>query len=294
MTRAGASRGRGVSRERPKPAGRFSAWLRETLTAHATDIAVDVPCGDCVACCTSSYFIHIRPDERRTFARVPRELLVPAPGAPQGHVVMGYDHQGRCPMLRGGRCSIYEDRPLTCRTYDCRVFAAAGIDADRPAITRRARAWAFGLPTDDDRRELAAVRTAAGFVQEHPESFRGGAQADIPAHVALLAVKVHEVFLGTAERGGTARAATEAPRLAEAERSAAAGGGQEAIAGGEEALAAGDQAAAAEQETVAAVLAAFERFEAGRSAHGRSASPQPRRGATRRGAEGRTTGPQGR
>ena len=180
---------------RREPAGRFSAWLRETLAADATGAAVGVPCGDCVACCTSSYFIHIRPDEERALARVPGELLVPAPGAPPGHVVMGYDLKGRCPMLRDGRCTIYEDRPLTCRTYDCRVFTAAGIDADRPAITRRARTWVFDLPSVDDRRELAAVRAAAAFLRDHPECFAGGPRADNPAHVALSAVRVYDVFL---------------------------------------------------------------------------------------------------
>jgi hypothetical protein len=98
-------------------------------------------------------------------------------------------------MLRGGRCSIYEDRPLTCRTYDCRVFAAAGIDADRPAITRRARTWVFDLASDDDRRELAAVRAAAAFLRDHPECLVGGPRADNPAHVALAALRVYDIFL---------------------------------------------------------------------------------------------------
>ena len=168
----------------PRQSGAFADWLRQTRTAHQTDADVDVPCGDCVACCTSSYFVHIRPDDAGTQRRVPAELLFPTPGAPKGHVVMGYDQRGRCPMLEEGRCSIYEDRPLTCRAYDCRVFAAAGIDADRPAITARARTWVFDYPTEDDRRAHAAVRAAAAFLRRHPECFTGGAQADSPAHLA--------------------------------------------------------------------------------------------------------------
>ncbi|MFA6001077.1 MAG: hypothetical protein WC828_03075 [Thermoleophilia bacterium] len=39
------------------------------------------------------------------------------------------DCDGCCPMLIDGGCSIYEHRPLTCRIYDSRVFAAAGIVA---------------------------------------------------------------------------------------------------------------------------------------------------------------------
>ncbi|HET7720760.1 MAG TPA: YkgJ family cysteine cluster protein, partial [Acidimicrobiales bacterium] len=100
------------------PAGRFSTWL--------VRIGVDVPCGTCTACCTSSQFVHIGPDERDTLSRIPKALLFPAPGQPKGHVVMGYDERGHCPMFVDGACSIYEHRPRTCRTYDCRVFPAAG------------------------------------------------------------------------------------------------------------------------------------------------------------------------
>lgn len=181
-----------VRRER---AGRFSTWLRQTLDAHATGAAVDAPCGDCVACRTSFCFVHKTPSEERTLGCVPHQLLKPAPGAPPGHVVMGHDLKGRCPMPRDGRCSIHEGRPLTCRTYDCRVFAAAGIDADRPAITRRARTWVFDVPSDADGRELEAVRAAAAFLRGHAECFVGGPQADNPADVALAAVRVYDVFL---------------------------------------------------------------------------------------------------
>jgi uncharacterized protein len=77
------------------PAGRFSAWLGQ--------IGADVPCGTCTACCTSSQFVHIEPDEAETLARIPRALLFPAPGRPKGHVLMGYDERGHCPMFVDGR-----------------------------------------------------------------------------------------------------------------------------------------------------------------------------------------------
>jgi hypothetical protein len=60
-------------------------------------------------------------------------------------------------MLTDGRCSIYEQRPLTCRTYDCRAFAAAGIPADGDLITRQTRRWTFSHPTQDDRDQHSAV-----------------------------------------------------------------------------------------------------------------------------------------
>ena len=191
-------------------AGEFSSWLRDTREALATEGTADVPCGACVACCTSSYFVHIGPGEGATLARVPAELRFPAPGLPRGNVVLGYDERGHCPMLVDGRCSIYEHRPLTCRSYDCRVFAAAGIAADRPLITRRARRWRFAHADERARESHAAVRAAAGFLREHADRFPSGTIPDDPARLAVLAVKVCEVFL-EGEGAGEGRGEAGAP-----------------------------------------------------------------------------------
>ena len=163
-----------MNRKRDLAAGAFSAWLSETRCAHAEGSGVDVPCGDCVACCTSSYFIHVSPDETAALAAIPAELLFPAPGRPDGTLLLGYDSEGRCPMLRDGRCSIYEQRPRTCRIYDCRVFAAAGLDADRPAITARARRWEFDEASDDDRTRRAAAEPPRASSPNTPRSSRPG------------------------------------------------------------------------------------------------------------------------
>ena len=196
-----------MTERRDLPAGGFSSWLRLTRAVLREESEADVPCGECSACCTTSHFVHVGPEETRALARIPRELLFPAPGLPAGHVLLGYDEQGRCPMLADdGRCSIYEQRPLTCRTYDCRVFAAAGITADSDLITRQARRWRFSHPTQDDRDQHAAVRAAARFVRERAECFPGGAAPRDPVHVALLAIKVRDVFL---ESGATGHASSD-------------------------------------------------------------------------------------
>ena len=197
--------------QRDLPAGGFSSWLRRAWSALVDESGADVPCGGCSACCTSSHFIHIRPEEAQTLARIPRELLFAAPGQPKGTMLLGYDEQGRCPMLTGDGCSIYEHRPLTCRTYDCRVFAAAGIAADRAQITQRARRWKFTYPTGDDRAQHAAVQAAARFVRERAEWFPGGAVPGDPAQVAVLALKVSGVFLErTGEPGKAGRVPPDA------------------------------------------------------------------------------------
>jgi Fe-S-cluster containining protein len=123
----------------------------------------DVPCGSCTACCTSSQFIHVEPDERATLARIPAALLFPAPGKPKGHVLLGYDEHGRCPMFVDGGCSIYDHRPRTCRAYDCRVFAATGIVPDQPAVADRVRTWRFDTSAP---RAVAIRRRARSLTDE--------------------------------------------------------------------------------------------------------------------------------
>ena len=145
-------------------AGGYAAWIEGMQRALRGEADADVPCGTCTACCTSSQFIHIAPDEIDALAHIPAELLFPAPGRPSGHQLLGYDERGHCPMFADGRCSIYAHRPRTCRTYDCRVIAAAGLNLDddptRSGIAERVRAWTFGMETGRDRARATAVRGA--------------------------------------------------------------------------------------------------------------------------------------
>ena len=205
------------SRPDDLPAGAFGAWLEEMRAALRHDADAHVPCGDCCACCSTSHFVHVGPDEADALAHLPRELTFPAPGLPAGQVLLGYDQRGRCPMLGdGGRCTIYEHRPLTCRTYDCRVFAAAGVAADREEIARRVRRWRFACPAPRDGDELAAVRSAARFVRDNAAAFPGGVAPDDPAQLAVLAVRVAGVFLPGGPAAGGAGVADVAAAVVRA------------------------------------------------------------------------------
>jgi Fe-S-cluster containining protein len=187
-----------IPKQHDLPAGCFSSWLRRTRSTLVKENGVYVPCGECRACCTSSYFIHIRPEEKETKARINKKLLFPAPVLPKGNVLLGYVKNGCCPMLINDRCSIYEHRPLTCRSYDCRIFTAAGIaagDADKALINQRVKRWKFSYPTRLDRDQHAAVQAAAKFIQERAECFPGGAVPTNLSQLAILALKVYKVFL---------------------------------------------------------------------------------------------------
>ncbi|MEA2687341.1 MAG: uncharacterized protein QOE93_2536 [Actinomycetota bacterium] len=188
-----------VTDDGPLPAGTFSTWLDGMELALRGEADSDVPCDGCTACCRSSQFVHIGPEERDTLAHIPENLLFPAPRSPKGHVLMGYDEHGRCPMLIDDRCSIYEHRPRTCRTYDCRVFPAAGVevvDQDQADIARRARRWRFDHPHEVDRVEHEAVQAAARFVRERADVLPAGAVPANATQQAVLAVRLHDAFLG--------------------------------------------------------------------------------------------------
>jgi hypothetical protein len=187
---------RSVSPAGDLPAGEFGAWLKLMRSALRRETDADVPCGDCCACCSTSHFVHIGPDETATLAVIPEEVLFEAPGFPGGHALLPFDARGRCPLLdEAGRCTIYDHRPLTCRTYDCRVFAAADLDADRDEITAQARRWRFACPTSEDWLQSRAVATAARWIPQHSAAFPGGRVPDDPAQLAVLAVRVADLFL---------------------------------------------------------------------------------------------------
>jgi Fe-S-cluster containining protein len=179
-------------------AGNFSSWVAGMQAALRGDADSDVPCGGCSACCTSSQFVHIGPDEIDALAHIPADLLFPAPQRPAGHVVLGYDERGHCPMLVDDRCSIYAHRPQTCRMYDCRVFTASGVELDdesKAEIAARTRRWRFDFPTPADGARFDACRAAATFVHAHRDGLPDDFVPRNATEAAVLAVDLHDVFL---------------------------------------------------------------------------------------------------
>jgi Fe-S-cluster containining protein len=175
----------------------FSSWLIGMVDAIRGRNASDVPCDGCTACCTSAQFIHIGPGEIDTLAHIPKKLLFPAPLLPQGHMLLGYDKRGRCPMLIKHGCSIYEHRPRTCRTYDCRIFPAAGLsaDGDKPLIARQAKRWRFSLASGNARIQRDAIRAAATFLCKLNNKHTSKTPPMNATQLAVLAVQVHQLFL---------------------------------------------------------------------------------------------------
>jgi hypothetical protein len=114
-------------------------------------------------------------------------------------MVLGYDERGHCAMLVDGKCSIYEHRPRACRTYDCRIFAATGVevDSDQPDIGRRVKRWRFDYPTDGGDAEHEAARAAGDYLGRHPELAAVNA-----LQRAVLAIQIQHLFRRPGPPGG--------------------------------------------------------------------------------------------
>jgi hypothetical protein len=104
-------------------------------------------------------------------------------------------------MLLEGRCTIYSVRPQTCRDFDCRLFAATGIDSagdDKPLINERIRAWRFSYQSPGSESLHVALRRAAAFLRQASVQPTGLRLPSSPIAVAGLAFKAHPVFLDEA------------------------------------------------------------------------------------------------
>jgi uncharacterized protein len=168
--------------------------MRKALAGNGE---MDVACGDCRGCCTSSYYIKVRAHETEAARRIGAENLEEGPPGDPGSRLMGFHANGHCLMFKDGACSIYQDRPETCRTYDCRVYAAAGMSAGdgKTEINERIARWRFEFPEERDHQEFRAVKAAANYLRQHPVRFPSGRVPSRPAEIAVVAVKAYAVFL---------------------------------------------------------------------------------------------------
>lgn len=179
-----------------KDAGEFSDWLNSFIKTMKGESLGDVPCGDCVGCCTSSKFILVRPSDTEAKSSIPKELLFSAPGFPNGFQLMGYDEKGHCPMFKNGKCSIYESRPETCRQYDCRVLAATGaaVEDESAVIVERVNSWEFSFRDSNSLGMAKAIKRSMAFLKENSERFPSGYIPRSDSQLAALAIRVHEEF----------------------------------------------------------------------------------------------------
>jgi hypothetical protein len=95
-----------------------------------------VPCAGCSACC---YYDGIPVDKKRDRRRLPHLLTE---RTRDGDLVLQRHADGACVHLGERGCTVYEHRPSTCRSFDCRAFAAMGL-VEHCAPDHRTPDWQF-------------------------------------------------------------------------------------------------------------------------------------------------------
>ena len=133
------------------------AWLTQFVESLRSNNGVSVPCGECNACCRAGYAVRTSDGG----------LLLPQP-------------DGSCSELQCGKCSIYSDRPQTCRYYDCRTHLFSGVDPENPAISEALKGWRVPTITPEDAAVVAIIRTIATAISD------GGGQSEYVAVQACI------------------------------------------------------------------------------------------------------------
>jgi hypothetical protein len=162
-----------------KSGGRPSLWLRHYRRGHAEG-GVEVPCGDCTACCRGPRVIidEASKDHYRC------EPLPSASPGKKGVWALKQRDDGRCTYLGpSGRCEIYDRRPPPCRLYDCRLLLHCGILPPNGPLRDAVLSWTPPAYADAGDYEVAlALRTEAARLLKEGAC----ATADEAAETAVL------------------------------------------------------------------------------------------------------------
>jgi Fe-S-cluster containining protein len=176
----------------------FSVWLSKIRKSIQNNIVMEVPCGACRACCTSSLFIQINKNEVKTINKIDKRLLIETPNIPKGNYLLGYLSNGHCPMFKENQCSIYTNRPNTCKIFDCRTFTATALKADnhlKKEISIQSERWRFSFTKKIDKIEFDAICKTVEFIKENKELFPGKRIPTQNSELAILAIKTYKVFV---------------------------------------------------------------------------------------------------
>lgn len=156
--------------------GDLQSWLQDTLNAFSTGQGASVPCGDWKACCRAGYFIPVHRHEWSTRAAIHARLLVtpPAHCDDGNYQLISTIRCGHCALLKEDACSIYRERPQTCRDYDYRLFASSGLLSGHGEIDQQIARGRFHYGNEESRHTHAASRATTGFGINHAGAFPEG------------------------------------------------------------------------------------------------------------------------
>jgi Fe-S-cluster containining protein len=90
----------------------------------------EVPCGACTECCRTGQGLFLHPDQGDDVASYQVRQVA------DGAFVLATTQEGACVYLGDKGCTIYERRPLICRTFDCRKHYLILPRQDRDNLVR--------------------------------------------------------------------------------------------------------------------------------------------------------------
>ena len=79
----------------------------------------DVPCNGCIECCKSGQGLFLHPEQGDVVESYRHQVVTDrATGRPV--FLLATEANGHCVYLGPSGCTIYDRRPLLCRSFDCR------------------------------------------------------------------------------------------------------------------------------------------------------------------------------
>lgn len=97
-------------------------------------MSTEVPCNGCTECCRSGQGLFLHPELGDDVAAYETRMAVDTAG--NRIFLLATTPKGACVYLGPTGCTIYERRPLLCRTFDCRQHYLMLPRQDRDNLVR--------------------------------------------------------------------------------------------------------------------------------------------------------------
>jgi hypothetical protein len=101
----------------------------------ASNEQTEVPCNGCTECCRSSQLLLLHPDQGDDVESYRFQILTDRASGTQ-RFALATDDKGTCVYLGPSGCTIYDRRPLLCRSFDCRKHYLILPRQDRDNLVR--------------------------------------------------------------------------------------------------------------------------------------------------------------
>jgi hypothetical protein len=156
-----------------RPSGSVTTYLRKSTQGYLRDGSANVPCNGCTACCRDpNLFVDVTDEEAKRL-KVHQDTNMDQREYKNGVAwVLDRNEKGECVYLIDNRCSIYSERPKSCRQYDCRVHLLGfPVDPTQTVVNQEGvLQWSqFSQPTTEDKVAGLAIRLSIlHMLKENP------------------------------------------------------------------------------------------------------------------------------